>query len=106
MPCLKLWFLRTLVVVIAMPQALHELMSFEYSLTTAEHDLGMVPLLLLVQTRSAHHPRHGLSSHARYGCRIDVINYVTKIKTNMKEKFLTVTKIKFNEPALKPGIPE
>ena len=71
---------------------LHELMSFEYSLTTTEHDLRTVPLLLLVQTRSAHHARHGLSTHARCGCHIDVINYATKIKTKMKEKFRTVTK--------------
>ena len=38
---------------------------------------------------------------------LDVINYPTKVTTNMKGEFPIVTKSSFiNEPVLKPGIPE
>ena len=37
---------------------------------------------------------------------IDVINYATKVMTKMKGKFSYIDQIKFNEPVLKPGIPE
>jgi len=40
------------------------------------------------------------------GVDIDAINYPIKYTTKMNAKFSYCDQIKFNEPALKPGIPE
>jgi len=43
----------------------------------------------------------------RIGVDIDAINYATEYTTKMKATEIFVCdRIKFNEPALKPGIPE
>lgn len=44
--------------------------------------------------------------HALARVGIDVIYYATKYMTKVKIKFSYWDQIKFNEPALKPGIPE
>ena len=36
----------------------------------------------------------------------DIINYATKYTTKIKAKFSYCDQIRFNEPVLKPGIPE
>ena len=41
---------------------------------------------------------------ARVG--VDIINYATKYVTKIKAKFSYSEQMKFNEPVLKPGIPE
>ena len=55
--------------------------------------------------RSLHHARYGLTTtRARVGT--NVIKYATKNTTKMKTNFSYCDQIKFNEPVLKPGIPE
>ena len=44
--------------------------------------------------------------HVHAWVNIEVINYVTKGATKMKEKFSYCDQIKFNEPVLKPRMPE
>ena len=44
--------------------------------------------------------------HALARVGIDVIYYATKYMTKVKIKFSYCDQIKFNEPVLKPGIPE
>ena len=44
--------------------------------------------------------------HAYTSIDIDVINYTTEYTIIMKAKFSYCDQIKFNEPVLKPGIPE
>ena len=48
--------------------------------------------------------RFTLRMRAKFG--IDIINYANKRMTKMKATFSYCDQIKFNEPAVKPGIPE
>ena len=43
---------------------------------------------------------------ARAGVDIDAINYATNFTTNIKAKFPCCNQVNFNEPVLKPGMPE
>ena len=59
----------------------------------------MVPAIVSVRTF-----QFILHVWARVG--IVAIDYATKYTTKMKAKFSYCDQIKFNEPVLKPGIPE